>query len=151
MYKLIRRTFCLFLLKKKNPSKFLVEQQVKCNKQRAKSSEQRAKSNEQRAKTNEQRAKSNEQQAKTNEQRTKTNEQRAKSNSNKQKVTSNDQRATSKKFSLYVTMVAFQNYTFLEWCNVASVLISHCLQSTNAVHNNFERNEDNNYHFKCLY
>ena len=47
-------------------------------------------------------------------------------------------------------MVAFQNYTFLEWCNVASVLISYCLQSTNAVHNNFERNEDNKLCIKLI-
>ena len=41
---------------KKNPSEFLVEQQVKSNEQQAKSNEQRPKSNEQRAKSNEQRA-----------------------------------------------------------------------------------------------
>ena len=39
---------------KKNPSEFLVEQQVKSNEQQAKSNEQQAKSNEQRAKSNEQ-------------------------------------------------------------------------------------------------
>ena len=43
---------------KKNPSEFLVEQQVKSNEQQAKSNEQRPKSNEQRAKSNEQRTKS---------------------------------------------------------------------------------------------
>ena len=50
--------YLLFLLlKNKNPSEFLVEQQVNSKEQRAKSKEQRAKSKEQRAKSNEQRAK----------------------------------------------------------------------------------------------
>ena len=78
LYKLIWRAFCLLLLKK-NPSEFLVEQQVKSNEERAKSNEQRAKSNEQLAKSNEQRARSKQ------------------------------QRATSKKFSLPILVLEFEH------------------------------------------
>ena len=53
-------------------------------------------------------------------------------------------------------MVAFQNSTFLEWCNV--VILHHtvcCMIHSNAVHSNFQGNKNNtttlNVYFKlCI-